>query len=467
MSPARPSRRRRLVAWALALPALLAVPAVGQDLGGPAGSDWRDAAGLSPTARRRIAARLAQRERDAERRRDAARRRGSNRYSFGRIDDPAANRAVPRAALETPDSRTTGTRANGPRTAVEVAVLVDGSAGVLRVRGWREAFADLGVPVQIRTGSRSDEPGVTETAVAGLRTVRAVGVLTPSGGLAFGETRFAPGDAPELAAWVRDLSEYGAAGSPAGQPLWGLSRPAFAAVFAALSEPAPAGFAAAGGGTAGAAISALELPGTLPVRLDPAAEAVLAAPHASAAPGGPLPALSKGTALAVLLARRGLAFRPTRRADGKVELTVVPRPDVDPAVPAPGTAAEAAARATGDAADAPPPVWPVGWDLPGGPDRARAAGTLFALSDVGVAGAPLAAFAATAGRAAGVPVVLDSQSLLAAGVDPQAAMTAVPRGRGTWAKALRYALAEHRLVGRLRRDEAGNGFLWVVPARRR
>ena len=459
MTAARSPRRRKTLSWAgaVAFAALLAVPAPasaqvggGRDIGGD-GFDWRTSGRLSPTGRRMAAARLAQRERDAGRRRDAARRR--NRYSFGQVPaGPGAAPAVPGAALDAP----------GPETAVRVLVLADGANGVLESRGWREAFAALGVPVQVRTAAVRDEPGVTESTRAGLRSVVATGVLTPGGGLSFGETAFGPGDARKLRDWVRDLTTHGAAGSPAGKPLWGLSRPAFAAVLASLSEPAPAAFAGAGGGTLGAALSALELPPDLPVRVTPGAEAVLAGPDAAAAPGGRLPVLSRGTALAVVLAKRGLAFRPTRRPDGSVELTVIPRPGGDDEAGAlPGSAV---AEVRADAA--PPAAWPVGWEIGGGADRLRAVGSLYAVTTVGVREAPLADFAVAAGDAAGVPVVLDDAALAAAGVDGAKTLAAVPPGRGTWAKALRYALAEHRLVGRLRRDEAGRGFLWVVPARR-
>ena len=457
--PRRPARRRTRLAvrWA-ALAAVLAAPAFASaQVGGRfdgSGRSWRDDPRLSPVGRRMAAAKLAQRERDAARRR--------NRYAFGRNPDGG----VPGAALAGPRVGPPIGDAPAPDTAVRVEIVADGVRGMLAARQWTAAFAALGVPVRIGSAGPRDVLGVTEVTRAGLRTVTATGQLTAGGDLSFGEATFAPADRAELGRWVADLRTHGAAGGPAGKPLWGLSEPAFAAVLAALKEPAPAGFAAAGGGTVGAAVSALELPASLPIAVTPEAEAALAAPGAarrdSRFVGGELPALSKGTALAVALARRGLAFRPNRRPDGTVELLVVPRPAGDAAVPAPDAAP--AAREEANPA-APPEVWPVGWELAGGADRGRAARTLFALSDIGLPPAPLPAFAAAASGAAGVPVVLDAAALAAAGADP-AAVFAVPPGRGTWATALRYALAEHRLVGELRRDEAGAAFLWVVPARR-
>ena len=437
----RPSPARRslalLSAAALALTVPSAPTAAAQDGYGPS------------LSQRRAAARLAQRERDA------ARRRRANGYTFGAI--PGAN--VPDAALTAP--RPGGDDAAEVTTRVRVVVLVDGAAGLLSARRWRDALGGLGTDVSVRTAGPRDELGVTEEAGTGLRTVTATGGLTPDGGLSFGTKRFDIGQRRELLAWVRSLQTHGAAGDPSGEPLWGLSPTTFRAVHRALAEPSPDDFAArAGGGTVGAAVAALELPAGLPVRLTAEAEAVLADPAARATDDGALPPLSKGTALAVLLARRGLAFRPARTPAGAVELTVVPRPAADPLLPAPGAEGLKADGPTAAAA-----AWPVGWAVADGPGRLSAAPGLFGLTTVGVRRSSLTEFAAAAAAAGGTPVVLDAAALRAAGIDPNAATAEVPRGRGSWNTALRYAFAEHRLKTELRRDEAGRGFVWVAPAR--
>ena len=407
--------------------------------------------GYGPSlAERRAAVRLAQRERDAARRR-------SNRYTFGDVggDVPGAALAAPRAVRDK----------NGVVTAVRVVVLVDGAAGVLGARRWRETLSALGVDVSLRTGRNGDELGVTETTGAGLRTVTATGRLTPNGELLFGERRFGVGDRRALGAWVGSLSSHGAAGDPAGQPLWGLSEPQFRALFQALSAPAPEGFAEVSGGPLGPALLALELPPATPVRFSAGASALLDAPGPPAPRNGrndgPVPSFSKGAAFAVTLARRGLAFRPTRTPAGSLELTIVPRPAADPLAAIPGTAA--AAEPGGEATAG---AWPVGWKVEDGPGRLAAAAGLFAFTSVGVRESSLNDFVIAAGAASGVPVVLDVAALRAAGVDPATETVSVPPGRGTWGKAVRYAVAEHRLKSELRRDEAGRGFLWVTPARR-
>ena len=444
--PAVPPAARLPLAAALALAVTLGV--------GPAAyAQGRARAGYGPSVGERLAAaRLAQRERDAARRR-------SSGYSFGNFG-PGDRTRVPRAAFDEPGG---GGQTRGPVTRVRVIVLVDGAGGVLAARQWREALAALEIDASIRTARPLDELGAAEQTGGGLRTVTATGRLTDDGALAFGDRRFEPGDRRGLAAWAAALETHGAAGDPAGQPLWGLSGAQFREVFEALAAPAPAGFAAAGGGTAGAALSALDLPPNLPVAISDEAAARLAAPAADGAhaAGGALPALSKGTAMAVALARRGLAFRPTRTPAGSLELTIVPRPAADAPVPVPGTGATPG----GEPAE-PVGAWPVGWRPAAGPARVAAAPGMFSLATVGVPEGPLTAFAAAVERASGVPVVLDESALRAAGVDPARAMVSVPAGRSTWLKAVRFAVAEHRLQSELRQDEAGRGFLWVTPIKR-
>ncbi|MEM9702484.1 MAG: hypothetical protein AAF907_08580 [Planctomycetota bacterium] len=449
----RRSPRRPLIRWGgvTLLAAVVAGPIAGaaaQDRDPASGGR----AGYGPTlAERRAAVRLAQRERDAARRRAGG-------YRFGDFSD-----GVPDAALTGPRAPRNRREPGALITQVKVVVLVDGAAGALGARRWREALGSLGVDASVRTGRPGDEIGVSESVGVGLRTVTATGRLTPGGTLAFPDRQFAPTDRPALKKWVESLNTHGAAGDPSGQPLWGLSPSQFRTVFAALAEPAPAGFAEASNGPLVPAMLALKLPPALPVRFTEAARTKLAQPDA--ARDGRLPRLSKGASLAVLLARRGVAFHPTRTEQGRLEIVIDVRPGGDALVPIPDATANRAARDE-DEPEAPTGSWPVGWDVSDGPTRLAAAGGLFALSSLSVPETTLNDFGAAVEAKCGVPVVLDVAALRAAGVDPATATVNVPPGRGNWEKAVRYAVAEHALKSELRRDEAGRGFLWVTPAKR-
>ena len=410
-------------------------------------------AGYGPTlAERRAAARLAQRERDAARRR-------STGYTFGDFSGGVSD-----AALQSPRLMRERADLNDVVTQVRVIVLVDGAAGALGARRWRETFNSLDTATSVRTGRPGDELGVTETAGVGLRTVTATGRLTPGGDLVFADRRFSPRDRRALAEWVTSLSTHGAAGDPSGQPMWGLSDAQFRTAYEALSAGPPKEFAAASGGTLGPALLALELPPTMPVRFTDEANVKLRATggeERNAPNDGPLPGFSKGTTFAALLARRGLAFHPHRLPSGRLELTVVPRPAGDELTPIPGSAAAAEPGAA-----SPTGAWPVGWKVQDGPGRLAAAAGIYTLTNVGLRESTLNDFAVAAGAASGVPVLLDVAALRGAGVDPAKETVSVPPGRGTWDKAVRYAVAEHALKSELRRDEAGRGFLWITPARR-
>ncbi|NNJ27494.1 hypothetical protein [Alienimonas chondri] len=453
----RPSYRAigaRATGWMLLAATMAGGPAVSE-----VSAQERNRAGYGPSmAERRAAVRLAQRERDAARRRPT--RPASSGYSFGDFSG-----GVPNAALSGPREMAGGRvgderSADGLVTQVRVVVLVDGAAGVLGTRRWRESLAALGADTSVRTGRPGDSIGVTENVGVGLRTVIATGRLTSNGALEFPGQSFQPSDRQALSDWVDSLTTHGAAGDPNGQPLWGLSQTQFRAVFTALSAPSPAEFVAVSDGPIGPALLALELPPTLPVRFSAAAKAKLAGPDPALGDGA-LPAFSKGAALAAALARRGLAFHPARTPAGSLELAIDLRPPGDELTAIPGTAEAEVAGA-----EPPAGAWPVGWRTAAGPGRLAAAGGLFTLTTLGVRESTLNDFAKAVEAESGVPVVMDVAALRSVGVDPAADTVSVPPGRGTWDKAVRYAVAEHALKSELRRDEAGHGFLWVTPARR-
>ena len=375
--------------------------------------------------------------------------RGTNRYSYGDVPTTAAGRATGSDGTADPAAVVRGRVVGNPSrddagaVRVTVEVLVD-DGDVLRARVWHRAFDALGVPVRVRRPVPGEAYGVTEKSGGPLRDVTAVARLGRSGGLDFGTRRFAPSDRDRLERWVADLQTYGAAGSPEGQPRWGLTEMQFAMLHRTLSVPAPDGLA---GATPADGAARFDLPEGVTLRWSPEADRLRAdRPPAAAGADG----LSAGTGLSVFLAGWGLAFRPARTPDGGVELVVVPRPDPPPPVFA-GT-------------DPPPPaVWPAGWELDTALRRQAVGGALYDLRDVRIPEATLGQVMAEAERDTGVPVRSDRAALARAGVDPTTAAVRLAERKASWLLTLRRAAGRHRLTAELRRDEAGRPLVWIEP----
>lgn len=325
-----------------------------------------------------------------------------------------------------------GTAATSDLKTEVVMELLTGNEGVgLAAQKWSELLPRLNVGVTIRRGLAEEELETSQEVVGrNLRRVKVVGRLERDGTLVFVDRQFKANEADKLAVWVRELTAWGAQGATEGQPMWGLSKEQFGPLYNALQQELMTDVR---GQPLLTALEAWKLETIGAVEYSAAAKAVL---NRSPAPVvvQMLKGLSRGTALAIVLAEVDLGFAPKRMADGTIRLEIVTR----------------AARKD---------VWPVGWP----PDRAvnQIAPNYFKFTEINIDQLPYQDVVETAGELMGTPVFVDRGGILASGVNLDAALVSHPAKKTTWSIALK--TLSNQVNGRpeIVMDEAGTAFLWI------
>jgi hypothetical protein len=323
------------------------------------------------------------------------------------------------------------------RTQVSVELLTGRLGGGLRAQEWAGVFEQIGFDGRVRQERATDKLGVFETEQGPLRTIRVVGRLEPNGTALFADRRIDPADAAKLREWLTELQTYGAQGSPAGQPFWGLSRAQFDAVRLELSKPTEGNFV---GQPFIASLPGFETPRTLPLRIGEAARGELAKLGRTATIRVATDGLSLGTTLALVLRDRGFGFRPNRTPEGTIELVVEPL-----------------AR-TAD-------VWPVGWELE--VPQGEALPRMFEFVPVRLEDSKLTDVLDVIAARTEVPILLDRTGIARAGIDVEALRASHPSKQTTWSLLLRTVVGRHGLTREFRVDEAGTPFCWVTVFERR
>lgn len=320
-----------------------------------------------------------------------------------------------------------------PKTDVTVELLT-GEEGVgLSAHRWHEVFERLQVTLTVRRGVAGDQLDVSEQGGAGgaARKVRVVGKLEKSGRLVFPDRAFTEAQAGQLARWLRDLQEFGAQGSPSGQPAWGLTKGQFGSLFTALSHPHSADVT---GKNVEEALKEMGLPAEYKLRYLPGASRVIAGggtPLRQSATG-----IALGSALAIVLSEQGLGFRPRRQPDGTIELQV--------ATPA-------------EAND----LWPVGWPLQA--SNPKTAPKYFALTKIDLNDVTLAEVLTAAPDYMGMPIAIDYRGLDAKKIDFSQIKVKHPMRQTTWSLALKELTFKGKAQPNLVIDESGTPFVWVTP----
>ena len=325
-----------------------------------------------------------------------------------------------------------GTAATSDLKTEVVMELLTGKEGVgLQAQKWSEILPRLNVGVTIRRGLGTEELETSQEVVGrNLRRVKVVGRLERDGTLIFADRSFKASEADKLAVWVRELTSWGAQGSTEGRPLWGLSKEQFGPLFNSLQQEFTVDVREKPLAEALAEWK-LELIGT--VETSAAAKDVLAA-SPSPVVVQMVKGMSRGTALAIVLAEADLGFAPKRMADGTIHLDIVTR------------------KARKD-------VWPVGWP----PDRAvnQLAPSYFKFTEIDIDRLPYQDVVETAGDLMGLPVFVDRGGIRAGGIDLDAVVVSHAPKKTTWAIALR--TLSNQVNGRpeILMDEAGTPFLWI------
>ncbi|MBL8848792.1 MAG: hypothetical protein JNG89_03880 [Planctomycetaceae bacterium] len=333
--------------------------------------------------------------------------------------------------------RAAGTRPLAVKqTIVDMEIMLDESSDPVAPQEWGPVFEQAGVPVRFRQRILDDEVSVTERVKGSTRTVNVVGELDRSGVIRFpGGRSFGRSDGQALASWIGELQTYGAQGSPDGQPVWGLTEKQFKDLFAELSRPVVADVA---GLDFQPAVKQMGLPTGYGFRLDAAARDKLLAEGGDHPLRHEISGLSRGTALAIILADYDLGFRPLRTPNGEIELVAEPLGSLkDP--------------------------WPIGWPLDDDRPRDSTAPALFAQVEAGFEDVSLADVLSAIEQATGTRVVVDFERCVKKGIDPASLNVSLPKKKTAWILILRTVAAQARLTREIMLDEAGTAFVSVFP----
>ena len=299
-------------------------------------------------------------------------------------------------------SRATNRKTSKTRTTVSVELLADAQANGLTAQQWGRTFDKIGYTVRIRRAILKEKPEIKEQTRGRLREVKVIGKLDRSGRLIFADRTFSPSQGAKLAEWLRSLEVYGAQGSPKGKPVWGLDKSQFDILFNALSPKVEADIQ---GQSLNAAITAMKLPATYPLRYTVAAKQRLGTPSANQRPVRELlKGHSKGTALALALREFGLGFRPQRMPNGGLELSIESR------------------------------------------DKVNLVDALTGIATV-----------------TDVPIHLDRFDIEARGIDVDRIVISYPAKKTSWSLLLRSITTPYKLTRKFRIDENGRPFVWVTP----
>lgn len=322
------------------------------------------------------------------------------------------------------------------KTLVEFEILMPKLGDGLDAQRWGPAFEKIGVSVRFRQAILDDEPAIEEQTRGTWRMVNVVGEMDLDGTLHFPDDKsFTMSESAKLAEWVNDLKTYGAQGSPAGKPVWGLSEPQFTAVYDALSTPITAEVA---GLELPDVFQNLKLPADYPLKLHETAEDRLRNPASAHPLRENVTGLSTGTGLAIVLADYGLGFRPLRNTQGKIDFIVEPLSEIsDP--------------------------WPIGWEPDPAQPRNEVAPGFFAMVRAGFDDLPLQDVLEAVEQASETPIIINYEASLARDINPAEVKVSYPQKQTSWVLIVRTVTSQARLTREIMIDEAGKPFVYVFP----
>lgn len=351
--------------------------------------------------------------------------------SEGANSSPTARNADPLTAA---GGSTPAPAANprAPQTELSVELLTGPEGAGLATYQWYQLFERLQIPLTVRQAAAGEAPEIVEQTGLAVRKVRVIGSLDKSGRLIFSERTFSEADGAKLARWLREIREFGAQGSPAGQPVWGLTKVQFNDLFTSLS---PAVTADLEGQKFAEALPQLAIPAAYHISFTTAASSRLQQLQPAPTLQQSVKGIARGTAFAVLLRELGLGFRPRRMADGSIELQV--------ATP-------------GEATD----LWPIGW--PTQAPNPKTAPRYFALTKIDLRDVLLNDVLSAAPEFVGLPILIDYRGLAEKNIDLAAVKVSHPARQTTWSLALKQLTFQAKARPDLFIDEAGKPFVWVT-----
>lgn len=300
---------------------------------------------------------------------------------------------------------------------------------------WGREFQKLGYAPRFRMPRPGDELRIEDSILGNDAVVHIVGGMLRDGSIEFANRKFTTTDLRPLDEFLTELATYGAGGRPETNPTWGLTNEAIAELMTALSEPlsgpvtldAPA-----------LTLDAMGVPDSMRITYTEAARPIALGRRPDSAPESiDVTGVSRGTAMAIVLAQYGLGFRPQRNESGQFTLEV-------------------------DAGNETSNLWPVGWRTQ------DSAGTVIPgwikAIDVELDEVEVSTITAAFADRLQISHFTSTHSLAAAGINLDTALYSHPKSRVSPFRMLTAVGDKFELGFDIRADEAGHVMLWVTTA---
>ena len=218
---------------------------------------------------------------------------------------------------------------------LDIEILIQSRPGDrIKAQEWGRAFQQLGHSPRFHEPRAGDTPRVEDVDRGGTATVQVVGGMLADGSIRIMDRQFKVTDLKPLTELLDELTMYGAAGPPQKNPKWGLSEDQFLEVTKLLMEPVAAPVTLQ---SPLVTVETLGLPNGMRLQFTDAAREKALGRKPEASPEAlELTGISKGTAMAVVLAQYGLGFRPLHSGLDRYDIEI-------------------------DSGDESSNLWPVGW----------------------------------------------------------------------------------------------------------
>lgn len=325
---------------------------------------------------------------------------------------------------------------------IELELATGNGLQITAPQEWLQLLTSLGIDdVQIRGARNDDEPKLENRGTEDRPRYHVVGILSAGDELHMPGGTFRYSDRAKLKEYLTRLSAEGAEGTTASHGRFGLTEKQLAIVHADLAQPI--NFPTKGE-TPRAILNRLQPKLTLRFAPDGDADRILrdAEPVQDEVKG-----LTVGTGLAMILRNYGLALRPEKSL-GEATVYHIGQASVS----AIGHDPQTSSKETDS--------WPVGtqWDK----SPRDLAPVLMEFLNVEIDGYTLTEAVDAVAPRIKLPIYWDHAALAAAHIDPAAIKVAVPKTRTYYKRVLDRVLAQARLAGQLRTDEAGTAFIYIT-----
>jgi hypothetical protein len=320
---------------------------------------------------------------------------------------------------------------------VDMELVADRQTQTSAQQQWYELLTELKVDalrLRVNSADAPEKPAITPAGRPEAPAYKVVGILTRSGELILPGGRFRATDRAQIAAWLTKLREEGPERARGGPRLpFGLTKEQFAGAQQDLSR-------AIGFSTKGlAADDFVDRVADL-VRHSVTGEANVEALLTAGKPvDAELKGLSAGTALAYVLAQKGLTFAP--RLDSSRQLAYMIAP----------------IRKSQE-------QWPIGW--PSKQPKRDLLPALFDTVEVELNDVELARVLSAVAEHVPAPILVDGPALAAEKKDLEKIKVSLPAKRSIYESVLDKVLVPKMLTHEMRVDEAEHPFLWITSARR-